>query len=45
MDTVMKGKKIDPLKIAPPVTPAVMLGYDESTRIEKFNAVIAELNK
>jgi len=32
---VMEGKKIDPLKIEGPVTPAVVLGLEESERIQR----------
>lgn len=42
--TLVSGKKIDVLKLHPPISPVVILGYDESTRIEKFNLVINELN-
>ena len=28
-----EGKRIDPLKIEPEVSPMVLLGYDEATRI------------
>ncbi len=32
-ETVISGKKIDVLKIDPPVSPAVILGYDDATRL------------
>lgn len=31
--TLIKGKRIDMLKAEPPLTPAVVLGYDDATRI------------
>jgi hypothetical protein len=31
--TLLKGKKIDLLKAEPPLTPAVVLGYDDATRL------------
>lgn len=40
----MSGKKIDILKLEPAVSPLLILGYNESTRMEKFNVVIDELN-
>jgi hypothetical protein len=41
---LVSGKHIDLLKIEPAVSPLVILGYDESTRMEKFNEVVVELN-
>jgi hypothetical protein len=32
------------LKIEPAVSPLVILGYDETTRMQKFNEVVVELN-
>ena len=32
--TVAEGKKIDLLKIEPAVSPVLILGYDEATRLE-----------
>jgi len=40
---IAQGKKIDILKIEPPVVPAIILGYDETTRMESKN-IIFHLN-
>jgi hypothetical protein len=40
----VSGKHIDVLKIEPAVSPLVILGYDETTRMQKFNEVVVELN-
>jgi len=40
-----EGKKIDLLKAEPPLTPAVVLGMDDATRLKKFNEIIEELYK
>ena len=37
---ILKGKKIDMLKVEPELTPAVVLGYDEKTRVELFSGII-----
>ena len=51
---MQQGKKIDMLKAEPPLTPAVLLGYDDSLRIQskvklfkylEFNEVISELTE
>ena len=44
-ELLLKGKKVDMLKIEPEVTPQVVLGIDEATRNKKFTLLIAELNK
>ena len=35
--TVVEGKRIDILKIDPPVTPVLILGYNEEERVSRFN--------
>jgi hypothetical protein len=54
-ESVAKGKKIDALKIDPPVSPVVILGLDDASRLEsivslhlitinvEFNEIIQEL--
>lgn len=32
--SISQGKRIDMLKIDPPITPSVILGYDDSKRLE-----------
>ncbi len=40
----MKGKKIDMLKAEPPLTPAVLLGYDDSIRL-KSTIILFKLSR
>jgi len=42
--TLIEGKKIDILKIDPPVTPSLILGLTEEQRINKFNEIIESYN-
>ena len=51
--TLVAGKKIDLLKVDPPLSPVVILGFDDATRIQskfeliiaiEFNDIISELN-
>lgn len=35
--TLIKGKKIDILKVDPALSPAVVLGYDDASRIESID--------
>ena len=39
-----KGVKPDKSKLPAAVTPAIVLGYDEAERIDKFNSLIQEFN-
>ena len=38
--SVADGKRIDMLKIDPPVTPAILLGYDDVKRLESITIII-----
>lgn len=45
LEQVANGTKIDILKVEPPMTPHVILGYSDEERLEKFNSIFAEYNK
>ena len=42
---IAKGIKIDILKIDPPITPNVILGYNEAERQNRFNEIFKVLEK
>lgn len=45
LEQVANGIKIDVLKVQPPMTPIVILGYSDEERLERFNNVFQEYNK